>query len=606
MKTRRLLASILVLTSIFSLFTVSVSAVSPSIGTVEELQSAIEKARREDTIITLTDNISGPGMVIDKNIILDLNDYTYTVTEDPIDGTVGFKLMDGNKITIRNGTIKAIEESGVETLVQNYSDLILLNADLDGRNLGESGITFETLNGETTIKRTTLYSFGENGVALRVSSDENTEKNSVFFKGGNIVSGEIVFEDNDNVSIIAEEEEILRTPTGFLWVDKLPNLMFLAPAKTITYVLDEEDTEVKKYRANTTVFVDYKPKKTNYVFLGWYLEDTFETKVEKFVLSEDQTVYAKWERDTEENINLQNQHTITFMASTGAKLDAIKKREGLTIDFYEYNYSVKNHIFKGWYLDKDLTQRVDSLKVTGDITVYGKYVQKEKDYVPVLTEPLFKKKIFITDHIAYVQGRDNGMIYPNANITRAEVATMFYRLLTPTAQDYYYDTSSKYVDLPENYWATPYISALTHAKLLNGRSEDLFKPEAYITRAEFVTIIYRIINGSYFKTPLFSDIEGHWAQEQISFVADAGYVNGSNGLFRPDDYITRAEAIAIINRVFERQPEDLESLSSNMITFKDNQDTGAWYYLDIQEATNTHTFSRNPDGIHEDWIRVNN
>lgn len=605
MKTRRLLASILVLTSIFSLFTVSVSAVSPSIGTVEELQSAIEKARRDDTIITLTDNISGPGLVIDKNIILDLNNYTYTVTEDPVDGIVGFKLMDGNKITIRNGVIKSTEESGVETLLQNYSNLILIDVDFDGRNLGNNGITYEDLNGETSIKKCVFYT-SEDGIAIKVHGDSNTTNNSVFFRGGNIISGTFVYEDIDTVSIKAEDEVFLRTPDGFLWVDKLPNLQILQPANVITYVLEEDNAVNKKYQANTNITLDYQPKKEDYVFLGWYLDENLTRKVEKITLNEDTTLYAKWEKDTEENINLKNQYSITFMSSTGTKLDTVKKREGIVIDLYEYKYSVKNHRFKGWYANQECTERLDSLKVTEDVTIYGKYIQEEKDYFPILTEPLFKKKIFVTDHIAYVQGRNNGMIYPNANITRAEVATMLYRLLTPTAQDYYYDTSSKYQDLPENYWAKPYISALTHAKLLNGRTENLFKPEAYITRAEFVTVIYRIINGSYFKTAMFPDIEGHWAQEQISFVADAGYVNGSNGLFRPDDFITRAEAIAIINRVFDRQPEDLSSLVSNMITFKDNQNTDAWYYLDIQEATNTHTFSRRPDGIHEDWIKINN
>lgn len=599
MKIKRLLASIMVFTTLLSSFTVSVSA-KTNIGTIEELQNAINKARPDSTI-TLTGDITGPGIVIDKSINIDLNDYTYTISESPVDGNIGFKLTKGNTISFKNGKIKATEDSGVKTLVKNYSELVLIDVDLDSRDIKDDGITLHTLNGKTTIRKTLIYTFDSNGVAVKVNADSNTDKNSVFFKGGNIVSGEIVFEEKENVSITADQDEIIRTPNGFVWIDKYPNSKILTTAKTITYVLDKENTETKKYKANDTVILDYKPTKANFKFIGWYLEPTFETKVEKCLLSEDKTLYAKWE-EVEETES--TKFTITFMSSTGEKLDTIQRKNGYSIDLYTYKYSVKNHNFKGWFLDKSLTQRVDTLKVEKDTIIYGKYVKEENTFEPILREPLFKKKIFTTDHIAYVMGKNNGLIYPNADITRAEVATMFYRLLTPTAQDYYTNTNSKYIDVTEKHWAQKYIIALTNANLLNGRTETIFRPDDYITRAEFVTIIYRVINGSYFKTSLFPDIEGHWAQEQISYVKNEGYINGTNGLFRPDDYITRAEAIAIINRVFGRLPESISSLSKEMKTFKDNQNINAWYYLDIQEATNSHDYTLSVDGLKENWIKI--
>lgn len=192
------------------------------------------------------------------------------------------------------------------------------------------------------------------------------------------------------------------------------------------------------------------------------------------------------------------------------------------------------------------------------------------------------------DHYAYIIGRDDGKVHPEANISRAEVATIFFRMLTDDSRSQLWRTTNSYPDVDASDWYNNAISTLTYAGTLTGMPDGTFKPDNDITRAEFATIAVRFFGGNYEGEDLFTDIAGHWANKYINLAATLGLVNGKpDGTFDPDAPITRAEAMAIVNRTLGRYPS-ADHLMDGMITWPDNQNTSAWYYADVQEATNSH------------------
>lgn len=194
------------------------------------------------------------------------------------------------------------------------------------------------------------------------------------------------------------------------------------------------------------------------------------------------------------------------------------------------------------------------------------------------------------DHFAYIVGRDDGRVHPEAEINRAEVATIFFRLLKEESRNYYWATTNPYTDVSSDAWFNKAVSTLTNAGIIYGRGAGIFDPNASITRAEFAAMAVRFFGSGYDGPDMFSDISGHWAQESINQAANEGIISGyPDGTFRPDNNITRAEAISIINRVLDRRPH-ADSMLEGMITWPDNMNTSAWYYEAIQEATNSHNY----------------
>lgn len=194
------------------------------------------------------------------------------------------------------------------------------------------------------------------------------------------------------------------------------------------------------------------------------------------------------------------------------------------------------------------------------------------------------------DHFAYIVGRDDGKVHPEDEINRAEVATIFFRLLKEDSRNQYWMTTNPYSDVPADAWFNKAVSTLTNAKIIYGRSGGIFDPNAPITRAEFAAMAVRFFGSGYDGPDMFSDISGHWAQDVINKAANEGIISGyTDGTFRPDNNITRAEAISIINRVLDRRPH-ADHLLDGMTTWPDNMDTSAWYYTAIQEATNSHNY----------------
>ncbi|MBS4881261.1 MAG: S-layer homology domain-containing protein [Firmicutes bacterium] len=208
------------------------------------------------------------------------------------------------------------------------------------------------------------------------------------------------------------------------------------------------------------------------------------------------------------------------------------------------------------------------------------------------------------DHFAYVIGYPDGAVRPQGNITRAETATIFFRLLKDAVRDGNLLTSNAYQDVASSYWANTAVSTMTGLGILQGRDSATFDPNAPITRAEFAAICARFDTGKSSGTQTFSDIRGHWAQDYIERAAELGWVKGfEDGTFRPDTYITRAQAMTMINRVLNRLPEDESDLLAGMNTWPDCN-PGDWFYLAVQEATNSHAFTHKA-GNYETWTGMN-
>ena len=209
-------------------------------------------------------------------------------------------------------------------------------------------------------------------------------------------------------------------------------------------------------------------------------------------------------------------------------------------------------------------------------------------------DPGDKPELNTEDHYAYIVGYPDGNVKPEGNITRAEVATIFFRLLTDESRNEFWSQTNNYSDVSEDAWYNNAVSTLSNAGIIDGYEDGTFKPDGNITRAEFATIAVRFFEATYDGGDLFSDIAGHWAQDYINEAANAGIVDGyPDGTFQPQQLITRAEAMTMVNRTIDRHPHE-DHLLADMIVWPDNPET-AWYYEQVQEATNSHEYTMNTD-----------
>ena len=357
---------------------------------------------------------------------------------------------------------------------------------------------------------------------------------------------------------------------------------------------------VKGYKGDT-ISLTQEPTRSGYTFGGWYSDSALTNPVSSVTLNGDTTVYAKWTSGGGGGTGggagggggTTQKHTITFKTTDGIELGNVERESGTTVDLSKYKYNKQGYTFEGWYTDKELSHKVTSIKLTEDVTLYANWV--------VGTNAGYHPEILTTEHYAYIMGRDGGLICPEDNITRAEVATIFFRLLTEDVRKESLTKENDFNDVTADEWYNTAISKLTQLEILNGRTESSFEPDAYITRAEFTTVAARFSDGVYVGEDYFTDTDGHWAKEYINTAANLGWIVGENGIFRPDDNITRAEVMTLVNRVLNRIPESEEDLLDNMTRWVDNADTSAWYYLAVQEATNSHNYERKADGVHEKW-----
>ena len=270
--------------------------------------------------------------------------------------------------------------------------------------------------------------------------------------------------------------------------------------------------------------------------------------------------------------------------------------------------------FNGWKKD-DGTVLTGEQQLTADLTLHGVWTFTKKSsgggggggHKPTVTIPDdVPTGLNGDDHYAYIVGYPNGNVEPNGNITRAEVATIFFRLLTEEVRTANSTQSNSLSDVTRGQWFNHAVSTLSSMGIVKGHNDGTFAPNAPITRAEFAAIAARFDDKNTDTSSKFTDIASHWAKNEIGIAANKGWINGyPDGTFRPNQYITRAEAMTLVNRVLNRLPENSSDLLDSMIKWPDNSDASAWYYLAVQEATNSHAYSdKSKDDKYEKWTTI--
>lgn len=376
------------------------------------------------------------------------------------------------------------------------------------------------------------------------------------------------------------------------------------------------------------------PAREGYTFLGWY--DSKENSSEKPIdfrtrtFKGAATVYAHWAKNATVTFKIVNGYwsgntaedkTVTVVLHPQANGSASGTLDASHVPAIMIPAAGYENTPGHW----DVTPNTEKNGISGNVTytyIFGKKhhsssddnnnsskdENKDKDNnkdnntgetTPTKVPALLNG----SNHFAYVVGYKDGNVRPQGNITRAETAAIFFRLLKEEVRSENLSKHNDFADVTEDSWYNTAVSTMAGMNILKGRTANSFVPQAPITRAEFAAICARFDSGRAEENSGFTDISGHWAEKEIERAATLGWVSGyTDGSFHPDAPITRAEAMTLINRVLCRMPETKADLLDSMTKWPDNQ-PGAWYYLAVQEATNSHTYEQK-DSKYETWTAL--
>nr|WP_308758910.1 S-layer homology domain-containing protein [uncultured Anaerotignum sp.] len=465
----------------------------------------------------------------------------------------------------------------------------------------------------------------ENKVTLNkkeIKSDELPEGSTTYgFFEGEIAEGEIADGNYDFVVTyypdgVADADG--ETREHFVWSINVPVGNFAPAQFSYDVHLTNPQKAKGKYKVETNVEAVLTPVDSNGT----------KGKPEKFPVPE-LTYEVKGGGSGEDyryvNVTVVGKGDVDYKC--GDHKGTITEKDGtelLTLDLFENSMKFNMEPASGWKLDrievngkdvgKDLEYKMIFDEVTGDqMDIDVKIVFKEKSdggsgggsHRPSNKPDKTPEALNGDDHFDYVVGYSDGLVHPERNITRAEVASIFFRLLQDDVREKNLTDQNPFNDVFTDDWFNVAVSTMYDMDIVYGRDNNNFDPNAYITRAEFAAIAARFDSEGYSGENLFTDIDGHWAANQINRAAEKGWISGyPDGTFGPDRYITRAEAVTMINRVLNRLPESADALHEDMNVFPDNMDTTAWYYLAIQEATSSHEYEKDKDGVYETWTDV--
>ncbi len=331
-----------------------------------------------------------------------------------------------------------------------------------------------------------------------------------------------------------------------------------------------------------------------------------------FNITADTNLYAKWKTAGSGgsggggggSYTAPTKYNLTYQSNGGTSYPIEQYNAGTTVTLNKVPTKAK-FTFTGWYRDAALTEKIGSIQINGHTTVYAGWKSDTDPDTPTdITKLHIPEMLDGDNHFAYMNGYSNDTIKPANDITRAEVAIIFYRLLKDDVREANMTTENTFKDVTEPMWHNKAISTMVKLGVLKGRSAEQFDPNAYITRAEFAAICARFDKSDVSGTNKFNDINTSWAKDLITRAAGLGWINGyADGTFRPQNHITRAEAMSMVNKMLGRLPETKEDLLEGMKTWSDNADS-AWYYLHVQEATNSTKFNRKADGVHITWTEL--
>ena len=446
-------------------------------------------------------------------------------------------------------------------------------------DLDEHTLTFET-NGGSTINPVTV----RHGNAVARPADPTKDKYTFI---GWYADPEFT-EEYDFATVLEADKtiyakfELTSTPIGDIYVRY--DVLHIKQLPDGTYDLANAEVEhlsAKKDTTVTAVIKDYRA--THHVNVNRTLSKLTGTAIQPYMGVDGKPVYTILSVYYDLDF-----HTLTFDTMGGSKIAPETVRHGLTVAKPKDPVN-GGYIFDGWYTDKTFRHRYDfSTPLTEDITIYAKW------FLIVLPGVTVKKntpKLNTADHFAYVQGYPDGTVKPAGNITRAETAAILFRLMDDASRKTYYSTKSGFRDVASGSWYNTYVATLNNAGVITDSSNGYFRPNEAITRAELAAMLAKFSETTG-AANYFNDVSAkYWAANAIAICAKLGWITGyPDGTFRPDKNVTRAELMAMINRATGRAPKSADAFLPGMKTWIDNT-SDKWYYLDVQEATNSHSYT---------------
>ena len=446
-------------------------------------------------------------------------------------------------------------------------------------DLDEHTLTFET-NGGSAVNPITV----RHGNAVARPADPTKDKYTFI---GWYADPEFT-EEYDFATVLEADKtiyakfELTSTPIGDIYVRY--DVLHIKQLPDGTYDLANAEVEhlsAKKDTTVTAVIKDYRA--THHVNVNRTLSKLTGTAIQPYMGVDGKPVYTILSVYYDLDF-----HTLTFDTMGGSKIAPETVRHGLTVAKPKDPVN-GGYIFDGWYTDKTFRHRYDfSTPLTEDITIYAKW------FLIVLPGVTVKKntpKLNTADHFAYVQGYPDGTVKPAGNITRAETAAILFRLMDDASRKTYYSTKSGFRDVASGSWYNTYVATLNNAGVITDSSNGYFRPNEAITRAELAAMLAKFSETTS-AANYFNDVSAkYWAANAIAICAKLGWITGyPDGTFRPDKNVTRAELMAMINRATGRAPKSADAFLPGMKTWIDNT-SDKWYYLDVQEATNSHSYT---------------
>lgn len=532
-------------------------------------------------------NIAGDGSLVLK-LFYTRNTYDYTVrhikqlpdgTYDEANAeveTLSGKFEALAAVTAKDyGSHYPTNDAGTKQNIKIEKNLTIdVKYDLDNHTL-----TFET-NGGSAIDPVTV----RHGNAVARPAAPTKDKYTFI---GWYVDPEFT-EEYDFATVLEADKtiyakfELTSTPIGDIYVrydvlhiKQLPDGSYDLANAEVEHLSAKKDTTV------TAVVKDYSA--THHINVNSTLSKLTDTAIQPYPGADGKPVYTILSVYYDLDF-----HTLTFDTMGGSRIDPVTVRHGNAVAKPKDPVN-GGYIFDGWYTDKTYRTPYNFATVlTQDTTIYAKWFLIA---LPGVTIKKTTPKLNTSDHFAYVQGYPDGTVKPTGNITRAETAAILFRLMDEGSRKTYYSTKSGFRDVATGSWYNTYVATLNNAGVITDSSNGYFRPNEAITRAELAAMLANFTETAG-AANYFNDVSArYWAANAIAICAKLGWITGyPDGSFRPDRNVTRAELMAMINRATGRAPKSADAFLPGMKTWIDNT-SDKWYYLDVQEATNSHSYT---------------